>query len=695
VTLGGKKILALIVVGFMCAIMALSTQRAQCDEISDVVAARAREVLSRRCFQCHGMDGIAPRNIFVLDRERLVASRAVVPGDSNSLLLKVVESGAMPLGGPPLTPEEKAILQTWVASGAPSWERSAPPPRPRVFISDDSLNNSMLRDLSAIPERSRRFVRYFSLSNLYNAGASDAELETTRTALSKLINSLSWHPQLTPPVAVDKTRTLLRIDLRDYTWTAATWSSVLALYPYGIKSAPTVEASRMTGTDISCLRADWFVATASVPPLYYEILELPRNVSDLERRLGVDVSRNLAEEKNVCRAGIRDSGVSQNNRVVERHVSAHGAYWRSYDFRSNLDDQNIFRDPINLHPAGGEIIFNLPNGLQAYYLADGRGRRLDRAPVDIVADRNNPDDPVIQAGRSCISCHFAGIRPVKDDVRAVFANLLRTTIDRNQALALYPSQTAIDGFVQLDEQRFASAIARLGIPPAAGAALEPVSRVARSFDGELTINEAAAEAGLQGRQFQSLISTNDKLTALGFSQLLVSGGGMKRDAWDRHFGDMVQQLQLGEVVTGRELFSRLDQGWQRHDLTKLEVAGALGRAVVGNFLPQDVVRSSRTVFIMSRSVFFKPEDLATALARRTEWQRMRMTITTDRRAADLIIQVDRAPFTTEFPYIVVDARSSAVICSGRVNSLFGTAAGKIAGNFVRQLAAISAGRAQP
>src|SRR5206468_10279349 len=60
----------------------------------------------------------------------------------------------------------------------------------------------------------------------------------------------------------------------------------------------------------------------------------------------------------------------------------------SYDFRGSQGEQNIFRDPLTLHPNGGEFIFNLPNGMQGYFIADAEGRRLDKAPIDIVADRS-------------------------------------------------------------------------------------------------------------------------------------------------------------------------------------------------------------------------------------------------------------------------------------------------------------------
>src|SRR5262245_42786971 len=97
-------------------------------------ARRAYEILEQKCFPCHGASGVAMKNIFVLDRERLVSSRAVVPGDPNSLLLRMVNTGAMPMGGPELSQNEKAALKEWVLKGAPDGLRNEPniSARPRL-----------------------------------------------------------------------------------------------------------------------------------------------------------------------------------------------------------------------------------------------------------------------------------------------------------------------------------------------------------------------------------------------------------------------------------------------------------------------------------------------------------------------------------------------------------------------------------
>ena len=410
------------------------------------LALRARALLNQHCFQCHGLNGVAVKNVFILDRARLISSRIITPGDENSLLLKMIERDAMPPAEEKLSAEEKSTIRRWILAGAQDWNDS--PSVSRAFISEPSVLSAIREDLARTSERSRPFLRYFSLAHLYNAGASEEELDTYRAALSKLINSLSWHREITPPTSVDASKTVFRIDLRDYQWTAQTWNRILSAYPYGIRTADTEIIRLLSGALLPYVRADWFAANASTPPLYHDLLGLPRAVQELERMLGVDAARGLAEEKNVARAGLRASGVSENNRVLERHPTAYGAYWKSFDFRSSLDDQNIFRDPLRLNPAGGEIIFNLPNGLQAYFLIDSRGNRIDQAPIEIVSDRNNADDPVIVNGRSCMSCHFEGVKSFRDEVRAVVRDMRVGVFDRDRALALYPDQDALDRLIE-------------------------------------------------------------------------------------------------------------------------------------------------------------------------------------------------------------------------------------------------------
>jgi hypothetical protein len=70
-----------------------------------------------------------------------------------------------------------------------------------------------------------------------------------------------------------------------------------------------------------------------------------------------------------------------------------------------------------------------------------------------------------------------------------------------------------------------------------------------------------------------------------------------------------------------------------------------------------------------------------------------LLITKNEREADLILTVRRANFTTEYPYDVVDQKTGLVVAGGKVNSLFGTAAGKIAKGFMKQVKQARSGAA--
>src|SRR5579884_1952562 len=204
------------------------------DEPPPDLARRAHAVLESNCWRCHGKDGAVEGGMnYVLDRDRLVARRKVVPGKPDeSPLFKRVANGKMPPPGehPRPSAADVAVLRQWIEAGAP-------PPRTvvaRAPVGDDDVTAWILADLEKHDRRSRRFLRYFSLSPLANAGAGPDELETYRRGLGKLVNSLSWHPRITLPQPIDAEGLVLRIDLRDYQWDATLWNRILTDYPYGV-----------------------------------------------------------------------------------------------------------------------------------------------------------------------------------------------------------------------------------------------------------------------------------------------------------------------------------------------------------------------------------------------------------------------------------------------------------------------------
>jgi hypothetical protein len=103
--------------------------------------------------------------------------------------------------------------------------------------------------------------------------------------------------------------------------------------------------------------------------------------------------------------------------------------------------------------------------------------------------------------------------------------------------------------------------------------------------------------------------------------------------------------------------------------------------------PAETLRSARAVFIRSKSVYFKPSALENSLLQQDEFVQRGMSITRNEVDADLIIEVGRKAFTTNFIYSVIDPKTQRVIASGRVNSIGGTVEGKITSSFMKKLRA--------
>jgi hypothetical protein len=95
----------------------------------------------------------------------------------------------------------------------------------------------------------------------------------------------------------------------------------------------------------------------------------------------------------------------------------------------------------------------------------------------------------------------------------------------------------------------------------------------------------------------------------------------------------------------------------------------------------------RVLFVESRTEFLHAPLLEEKLMARPEFGRLGLSITREAREADLYVEVERASFTTKFTYTVLDPATRHVLATGQVNSLFGTASGKIAKRLLATLAA--------
>lgn len=544
-------------------------EQAQAEQSSasaeDDPAAAVLRVFEAHCARCHQEGKLVGREKpaggfgYILDLEALARNpEYAAPGNpSSSQVYSRVVSQQMPkdmdyinVFGP--SQEETKAIEAWINSLA---EAPATTVASREFIEDEDVVDLIADDIKELSDFERPRVRYFTLTHLYNAGDTNEEMEVYRQALSKVVNSLSLESGIVVPVAVDEEKTVFRVDITDLGWDAELWREIEEANPYFIEyDTPITQFLQAeTRTTVPFVRADWFTFVATQPPLYHDILGLPATTPELERKLGIDPAANRLALR-IARAGFQQSGVSRNNRMIERHSLSTGAYWESFDFSGNKERQSFFLFPLGPQNSfgdfsidfgfvhdGGEIIFNLPNGLQGYYLTDARGNRLDKGPTNIVQDPSRRDQAVTN-GISCMSCHDKGMQIKEDQVREyVLSNIALPRDARDIIEETFPVKEDFAELQKNDMQRFLDALEEAGVDPNLKLAGEEiVSALFLRFERDLTLAQAAAEIGMDVETFKARLDMGSADT-FALKQRL-SFNLVPRDQFVELFADLVNEI---------------------------------------------------------------------------------------------------------------------------------------------------------
>ena len=509
--------------------------------ISQAVTAEADSVLDGFCRDCHGPGKSNAGSFPMGDIASLAADKgSVIPGDpAASPLFASITSNRMPLGKK-MSKDDVSALSNWIVAlgnqkASPKVNKASNQPKPDLpkFIGGDitELHSAAMADLGNIDQLDWQYIRYLSFANTPlppidcdAEGINRNPVHTLHGALNKFLNSVSLGNSLAPVEPVSGTNgALVRIDLRNYNWSRDQWaavslgkynrsvaqadfserawdallSSTSSIYPYAIapQSAPILDAlARGIGDQVPIMRADWFTRFASESPYYDVLLKLPGNIDVLEDRLNVDVRANIFDQR-VIRAGFDqgESGVSDHNRMLERHELANGGYyWKSYDFASSDGLGSLLAHPDgpgdwgrtpsgteSFEHDGGEMIFSLPNGLQGYYLSDAKGNRLLVGPTSIVSNRkkaNGRGVDIINA-RSCFECHDNGIISNTDVVRqAIESSAHFSKNQRDVLLRLYPESDVIQDAYMRDFKYFVDNLSKLGLTEVNSAGAQVSSR---------------------------------------------------------------------------------------------------------------------------------------------------------------------------------------------------------------------------
>jgi hypothetical protein len=521
-----------------------------------------QQVLERYCAGCHALGQPTPSRLTdVLSSDFLVANGFVIPDDpESSPIYQRMSARIMPPAGEPQpSDDEIEQVRSWIACGA---YQLPVDPGPPPFTSIDTRLRAMAEDLERAPEQVRRDVRYIDLTPYANRGYPEKALQEYLDALDFVVNSLSREPLIAPlaPVGgqpyeggLGTGQLIVRLELGDYGWSAETWESIVASYPYAVRYDPDSPlfpndeelAQRLrdqTGTSVPYVQAEWFVAQVLSAPLYHDILQLPASLSALERELGVDLAADVASAT-AARGAVRESVTALHQRVIDHHViDEERGLWITHDFASDTGTADVFAHPLDFEAVTQQVRLDLSNGLAAYMIVDASGQRLDVAPEDALIDPSSRDGRV-HAGLSCLSCHArGGVIGFTDQLRATLSSsgdpLLRD---------LYRPQRELDALLLADYERHLEALSDAGITQLRELTTHTIDQ---RYRDELALDDAAAALGVPTAELE-LAADHDSVSQELLAPLLDEGGTMERADFEAILGELVVALQLGEPLVGR------------------------------------------------------------------------------------------------------------------------------------------------
>lgn len=94
--------------------------------------------------------------------------------------------------------------------------------------------------------------------------------------------------------------------------------------------------------------------------------------------------------------------------------------------------------------------------------------------------------------------------------------------------------------------------------------------------------------------------------------------------------------------------------------------------------------AARSIYVKSSSVLVGRSVIEEKLQKRAEFWQLGLVITRNEEDADIILEVHHDRLT-KYVYTAIDSRKNIVLASGKLSSLGGTVAGKVAKRFLKQV----------
>ena len=539
------------------------------DPFTSELGKEVKAILEQNCGRCHNGTKSGDMD-YILNLKELVKNDKVVPGikEDSQLYVRMQQQSMPPAFERTQRPTFGQIDQVGqfideLPTDLFNTDNSC---KTLPFMSQDDQIALMASDIQKLDSTDQPFTRYLTITYSSNAGGCEGErkeLERQRFALFKSINSVSTNPVIGNPTPIDEGNTIYRIDIRDYNWDRQidlkddgtilfndAWDAIVdgvGAFAVPFTGDQADDLVQDSATEVPFLAVNAFIQASEFGDLYYALIGGRANLFDFEKDvLKIDTVAEIADD-NLLRGGFSNSGVSKQERVLNRfdQGTAGGyAYWISFDFDGgsgkgveNLANESIYQNPIDFKFTGGEAIFNLPNGMQGYYVANAAGVRLAEAPVGIVIDPAQNNGTVTN-GASCHSCHNAGMITFTDTVRQ-FVVENRTIFDNatyEHVLNQYPTQAVFQAAMDADSALHVNAVVKAGIPKGTP---DAVSRTYLDFQlGNIDARIAAGELQVpKDVLLENLELLDPRLTNLG-----EEGGYVDRDIFADAFLDALCTL---------------------------------------------------------------------------------------------------------------------------------------------------------
>jgi hypothetical protein len=410
--------------------------------------------------------------------------------------------------------------------------------------------------LTAHPESEAAFSDYTSHPGSVYLSLSEVQperREQLENVLRFVVPSLSSKPYLGDqfPQRVPRTN-LLRCDLVGLGW-EKTWEPVIREHYVpiyrpdlvGTNSIPLV----VNGAWLVNLMDSQVTGDAQYRLIYGTP---PKNIKEFQAFWQVNPKADLAFARIEGKSGVAE----QLTRKIENQASGNrGYFWVTFDSRvvagqtdplENLDKREIKHDASEAIVAIPKHYAGQHGALQAYFLANGKGERQEKAPADIVKDDTGTRGVEIRNTLSCIACHDAGLKdPTLDQYRAYILSGARiASYDKNvqREIDRYLDSPIAREIVRNNEDYAAGVSMCNGLSTKQNAVL--FRDFVRSWDAPVTPEQAAIEIYTSPEEWRLALGNYSRTQGLtGRLVLMAQGKPISRQQWEANYS-LAQRILL-------------------------------------------------------------------------------------------------------------------------------------------------------